>query len=648
MNVAAPPAPAAALSIGITGHRGGNRAFATNREAIAAVLEQVFDIIERAKGVDAGSPVRLQSLLADGADTMASRAALARGWGLVAPLPFGRNLNVAINAGPTSLADARALIDGERAQEPTVEARAAQIRELISAARCFELAERDELLTRLLLEKLAAPADLVAAQAFAARCSARAALAGRVMIEQSDIVIGVWDGVSRAFVGGTGHTISEALEHGAPVVWIDAIAPANWRILRAPEALASPPGENRADRETELQELVKAAMGSGSDLGTATLSNERWRPRSNRWWNGYRRIEVLFAGDGKPFRSLRQVYETPEEIASGSAFDALSAVRGLPGGDKSFADAIERGVLRRFAWADGISSYLSDAYRGGMIANFLLSATAVVAGISYQPLGAPDEKWVFAMGELLLLSAILLITWMGGRRRWHGRWFETRRVAEYLRHAPILLALGVARAPGRWPTGSDVSWPEFHARHALREIGLPQVALTPGYLRHALGQLLDAHVTSQRDYHEGKARRLTAVHHNLDKFSTLLFQLAVAAVASYLVIASAAALQIIQESWPHKLSYVFSFLGVAFPTFGAAIAGIRYFGDFERFAAISEVTATKLDGVHSRIALLLEAPDDRIDYARVSELAHATDDIVVSEIENWQAVFGGKHISVPV
>lgn len=648
MNVAAPPVPVAALSIGITGHRGGNRAFAANREAIAAVLEQVFDIIERARGVDAGSPVRLHSLLADGTDTIASRAALARGWGLVAPLPFGRNLNVAINAGPTSVADARALIGGEGAQEPAVEARASQIRELMSAARCFELAERDELLTQLFLEKLAAPADLVAAQAFAARCSARAALAGRVMIEQSDIVIGVWDGVSRAFIGGTGHTISAALEHGAPVVWINAMAPASWRILHAPEALAVPPGENQADRETELQELVKAAMGSGSDLGSATLSNERWRPRSNRWWNGYRRIEVLFAGDGKPLRSLRQVYETPEEIASGSAFDALSAVRALPGGDKSFAGAIERGVLRRFAWADGISSYLSDAYRGGMIANFLLSAAAVVAGIAYQPLGAADEKWVFALSELLLLAAILLITWMGVRRRWHGRWFETRRVAEYLRHAPILLALGVARAPGRWPTGSNVSWPEFHARHALREIGLPQVALTPEYLRHALGRLLEPHVASQRDYHEGKARRLTAVHRNLDRFSTLLFQLAVAAVASYLVIAGAAALQIVPESWPRKSSYVFSFLGVTFPTLGAAIAGIRYFGDFERFAAISEVTATKLDGVHSRIALLLAAPDDRINFARVSELAHATDDIVVSEIENWQAVFAGKRISVPV
>ncbi len=97
-----------------------------------------------------------------------------------------------------------------------------------------------------------------------------------------------------------------------------------------------------------------------------------------------------------------------------------------------------------------------------------------------------------------------------------------------------------------------------------------------------------------------------------------------------------------------RLPKLFTYLGVMFPTLGASIAGIRYFGDFERFAAISDVTAEKLDNVHKRIQHLLGAPDANLDYGVVSELAHTVDDIVVSEIENWQAVFGGKHITVPV
>jgi hypothetical protein len=181
-----------------------------------------------------------------------------------------------------------------------------------------------------------------------------------------------------------------------------------------------------------------------------------------------------------------------------------------------------------------------------------------------------------------------------------------------------------------------------------REVGLPRAKVTPNYLRHALKTLLDTHVTQQRDYHHAKAKRLTAVHHNLDALSEWMFRLAVLSVAIYLGLQAAAWLKLFDKALLKELSKIFTFLGVLLPTFGGAIAGIRYFGDFERFAAISEVTAQKLDNVHARIALLLKAPDAAMDYGPVAELAHAADDIVVSEIENWQAVFGGKQMTVPV
>jgi hypothetical protein len=93
---------------------------------------------------------------------------------------------------------------------------------------------------------------------------------------------------------------------------------------------------------------------------------------------------------------------------------------------------------------------------------------------------------------------------------------------------------------------------------------------------------------------------------------------------------------------------LFTFLGVMFPTVGGAVAGIRYFGDFDRFAAISRISAEKLDGVHRRACLLRAAPDHALDYGSLSDLAHAADEVVVSEIESWQAVFAGKHFTVPV
>jgi hypothetical protein len=642
----APTSPPIRLSLALTGHREGNATFAANRAAIVAQLDVIFSqiaasAVDSADQLGALAPIRLHSLVADGTDQIGLILGEQLGWELVAPLPAGRELNLAINAQPTSAEDARVLLAGGVPADPKLATAAGAIRHWYGRCRLFELADCDEALTEQFIDSLDNPTDREAAHRFSATLSAQVALAGRTMIEQSDFMIAVWDGRSANLIGGTGHTIAAALDRGCPVLR---------HILHAPESLAAlPPSE---DREAALDDLVRRALrpGEGGTLrsGAENLAAEAWHEHSSRLWTGYRRIEAMFGGDGRPFRSLVTHYESPEEIAVGSGRAVLAAAANLPGGDAELPQRIEAEVMRRFAWADGISARLSDAYRGGMTLSFVFSVMAIISGISYEPFAGAEYKWLFATGEFLLLASILGIIWLGGRERWHKRWFETRRVAEYFRHAPILLLLGVARPAGRWPKGTDTSWPEYYARHALRGLGLPQVAVTREYLRRAASSLLDAHVTAQRDYHRIKAKRLNTVHHRLDKVSERLFQAAIVSVSLYLTCAATAALGILPHEIVSKVGKYTSFFGVVFPTLGAGLAGIRYFGDFERFAAISQVTAEKLDSVHTRIELLLSAPDHALTYSQLSELAHAADDIVVSEIENWQAVFGGKHITVPV
>lgn len=632
---------------------------------MARVLDEITDILGSLTPPfgEPFAPIRMQSLLADGTDQMAAHEALRRGWDLVALLPFGEVLNTAINANPRTAEDARALLAGREPADGEAQRRAAALRSFTTEAQVFELADADAAIAEHFLAMHDAPGDAGRAEIFRAESSVRVALAGRVTIAHSDLLIAVWDGARTSLVGGTGHTVAAALDMGTPVLWIDPAAPDAWRILGAPEALALLHEESAvADREALLRQIVLAALlpvgvvstttaapPNARDLGVATISAGNWRARSNPLWHAYRWIERRFDGQKQtgPHRSLTQTYETPAEIATGSGAAVAAALTNLPAADRPFADRVVAGVLGRFAWVDGIAAHLSDTYRGSMVVNFMLSAMAVISGVAYLPLVDSSWKWPFAAFELVLLCAILVITFVGQGRRWHGRWFETRRVAEYLRHSPLLLSLGAARATGRWPRGSDTSWPEHYARHALRDIGLPRVRITPEYLRAVLVELIAPHVASQCSYHAQKARRLAAVHHNLDHLSERSFQLAVAAAALYLVLAAASWAGLLNEYFFMGLTKVFTFFGVALPTFGGALSGIRFFGDFERFAAISRVTAGKLEAVNARIALILRAPDSVLDYGSVAELAHAADDIVVSEIESWQAVFEAKQITVP-
>ena len=651
------------LGIGVTGHRHANQAYAANAAAIESVLEDLFADVDRLTGeaaVDglAIASTRLSTLLVDGTDQLAARLGRALGWEIVAPLPFGRTLNAAINAAPETPADVRAILAGQAPADAAVAARLAAIAEAADNARVFELAEQDDRIAQLYLAAVDAPDDPMAARVLQAETAYRASLAGRVLIEHSDLLVAVWDGVSWAELGSAGWTVATALDLGSPVLWIDPARPADWRIMETPEELIhrrKEPVETEG-RHARLRTLVKRAVLP--EVGEAEAREQiaaarafeaiGWRPKSNRLAHAYRRVEALFDGGKRPFRSLVQRYEAPDAVASGSGENLDRLMRTLPGSDPHLAESVRDIAMRGFAFADGVSSRLSDAFRGGMTVSFILSAFAIVGGILYLPFGLNEQKWVFALFEFSLLVAIIAITVKGQKGRWHQRWFQTRRVAEYFRHSPLMLVVGSARPPGLWPQATGATWPEWYVRHALRAIGLPRGKVSAAYLREALQGLLREHIVPQRDYHAAKAGRLRRVHHNLDRLSEWMFGAAVLSVTLYLLLAGATELGLFSAPLLEKLGKTFTVLGVAFPTFGAAIAGIRYFGDFERFAAISEATAEKLTFVETRAQRLLDAPPDTIDYGHVAALVHAADEVVFSEIESWQSVFGSKATTIPV
>ncbi len=658
----AEPVPCPCLSIAVTGHRASHPSFPPDASDLTNLFRTVFGqidgVLADCSGELGGSlaATRLHTLTSDGTDQIAANLALDRNWELVVPLPFGKAVNAAINARPMDAADLRSTLAGGRPANTEAAQRIDRIDAILSQARLFELADDDERIAALLTAASEPDSSPDTRKAADLAAGSRATTAGRILIEQCDFLIAVWDGVSIADVGGTGHTVAAALEQGTPVLWVDPAAPMHWQILQTPEALAGPGAAVAETQDADaLAAIVRASVlpqtstMTGSHIGTDALNSARWRDRSSLFAHAFRRIEALFGEQGLARRlgSVRQTYERPSAIGTGSASPLLSAIDALPCGDPGLWARIEARVLRRFAWSDGISARISDSYRSGMTINFLLGSFAIIAGVLYLPLVDTSQKWLFAGIEFALLLTVIAITVYGTRHRLHGRWFETRRAAEYLRHSPVLLAMGVARPAGSWPRGTRSFWPEWYARHSIRAVGLPEAKIDKPYLHAALGILRDHQVLPQRDYHRRKARQLNRVHEGLDRLSAVLFVAAVLAVAIYLGLVAAEHFTGLAGGWPGHAAKLFTVLGVALPTLGGAFAGIRYFGDFERFATISEVAAEKLGVVADRIALLQGAPAERLEYRHVAELMHAADDVVFSEIQSWQAVFSGKKITVP-
>jgi hypothetical protein len=282
---------------------------------------------------------------------------------------------------------------------------------LTAQASVLELADQDALIAAQFVDLFDQSGDRTKAQLFSADSSRRVAMSGRIIIEQSDLLIAIWDGVSTAAVGGTGHTIAAALDSGTPVIRIDPVRPDGWQVLRTPESLLqNPPPEAQPELAlaTLLDSLFPEAapfIAKSSAAGQPSrpippdeaIAAERWHARSNPASHAYRRIERLFGMDGMArLGSVSQRYEHPDGVETGSAAPLLAAFRGLPGVEPSYVESLLPGVFRRFAWMDGISARLSDSYRGGMIVNFLLSFLAIVGGTAYLPFLTSDSKWPFA------------------------------------------------------------------------------------------------------------------------------------------------------------------------------------------------------------------------------------------------------------
>lgn len=636
------------LSVGITGHRETNVTYRDNVLGIEAALESIFAVLDSTATKECKP--RLHALLALGADLVAVETALRRGWQVAAPLPFGKALNIAINAQPENPEDACNILQGLAANNPLVAANAGRITDIASRVTCFELAERDDCMTTMFIDSLQYPKSPDAVHAFSVAASDRAALAGQVMIDQIDLLIAVWDGHSPGPVGGTKHTITRTLEMGINALWINASSPSEWRLFDNPEALANRWHLPVLQNTDALRTIASHRVPHDEiNIGAMLLDAQSPPVKSRKRFHAYRRIEAIFGGSfPASLGSLTQHYMTEDEVVGNESASLLTSARSLIAADTALIAKTESNVVRRFARADAIATYLSDAYRGGMVANLLLAAFAVIGGIAYLPFFDAALKWPFALFEFALLATILLVIVTGRRRDWHGRWFQTRRVAEYLRHAPFMILLGVARPTGAWPHSSDTSWPEDYVRSILREIGLPNAVMDQATLRTALENWIGQHVSTQRRYHIAKAVRLDRINHRLERISEYLFLTAMITVAVYLGAEVAGAYGLIPADNVRHASKLFTFFGVALPTLGGALAGIHYFADFGRFAAISESTANRLEAVERRISTLLDVDDDELDYGRVANIARVVDEIVVSEIEHWQDVFGGKHISVPV
>lgn len=569
------------IAIGITGHR-LERMAGFDLDALAV---RIGDTLRALEDAAPGVRFRLVGSLAEGADTIAARVALERGWQIDAVLPFDRS---------------------EYARDFDEPGTADGLQELLAQATdVFEL-----------------PGTRSEAGGEAAAYER----AGRVVLAQCELLLAVWDGGPPQGRGGAAQIVAEAIGRGLPIVTLHPDA------AQAPVLLWSGLNEHQLGPES----IDSIARGGVEDLHrifaliapAAASTPARVRPR--RILRTPRIVGIayplLLALTG--VRRLRRTdFAAPRSRSS-------DATTGQP---VTFDERVEIQVTPFFERADAEASVSAQLFRGAFVSNFALAAIAVSLSL-IGLVASPALKSALVLGEFFSIATILLITRIGGRVGWHQRWLEQRRLAERLRCLTLSAELGDL-STSELSRQSDTA--SRQACAIARNLGLPSDRVTATYLEAAHGRLVSL-LSDQIEYLMREARRMHALEHRLHRAGGVLF--ATTALICAAVLASEAVSAFLPARWSELIRHPplgLTILSAALPAIGAAIYGIRMQGDFAGAAERNTALTAQLVGLR-RLAC-----DEEPQFDGLQRLVRRTTELLTEDVSQWFRASLARPLSLP-
>lgn len=625
---AGPPRVSLAFRVGVVGHR-PNRLKNANADELAQRLREMLQTVQaavidhhrvpdNAKRYSASPPqLRALSPLAEGVDRIFASGALDAGYTLTAVLPFHREEY------EHDFAPDKALVPGALDS----------FRELLARAETvFELdgTRGDE--------------------------SYAYQIAGEVVLNQSDLLVVVWDGERKNLRGGTEVILDAALGRGVPVAWIDAKAPHHWQLLTNQRQLRDRLGDegetitlsdssDRSALSAVVQRLLQFPEAPAATDHAHRLDNPNkgWkaylRERQARWnpaifWKWFRNI--LGKTSWLPLSSW-----APPSMSVQPYEDAVTPDWPRHP-DHPVARVIDQ-LRPYYAWPDKLADRYADGYRSAFVMAYLLAALAVACALAPSALDMPEHEAgeiIFAVLECLAILLIISVVVLGRKRDWHQRWLDYRLLAEIVRHQRLAAPLGGQRAspsvPAHLASYGDpaTSWMGWYARSLERALGLPSAKVDRLYLERSLADIR-ALLIGQIGFHQTTAKRTTTIEHKLHM--TELFLFGGTLVFCLLHIAGGIG------SF-HLRGAILTFFCGFFPVLGASLAGITNQGEFRRIGqqsrSMAERLQVQLNELESLAIRVAETEHDPEQWS--ADIANAATDsarMMVSEVLGWRVIF---------
>jgi hypothetical protein len=632
-----PPRPRLALAVGVIGHR-PNRLpleptkLATIANEIAAVFAAIGRQAAAANNAEYFSGQRpvvaVISALAEGADRLGAHAAIARkqvaddtgvGFELDVPLPFSVDLykddfktEESKSEFDTLLRQARSVLvlPGERGRADDTPQKA-PLRE----KRAYEDA-------------------------------------GLTLLNQSDIILAVWDGETSAGRGGTRNLLDIAALSGTPIIHIDAKCERPTRVLwngldRFPSTPNTVDDLPARRLDTALPGLVdKLLLPPEAEGDVERLRLKSYYDKRLRLQNFGLAFPMLMALlEVRERRHTDWLPPRPEALSA----DLVKFDRSEPPNAQLQQTSV---LATAYGWADAWGVWLAQVFRSAFVMNFSLAAFAVVVAATslvwtdiaefmdpakYSSLGEMAKelarhKLPFVSIELIFILSVVGVTRAGYVNDWHHRWIEAREVAERLRMAFPLWALGLR--PTAFPV-EEPAWTGWYTRAIVREQGMRPAILDAAGLRQGCATLRSL-LADQCGYHRSTERRMEKMERRLERIGAVLFILTLLALFVFCFTL------LVHISLPPRITFAVTGIAAGFPALGTAMFGIRVIGDFDGIARRSERTYQVLQ----RIIDAIDA-EDPPSLTALRARARAASDVMLGDVSSWRLAAESRTLAIP-
>ena len=443
-------------------------------------------------------------------------------------------------------------------------------------------------------------------------------LVGKAVVAAADILVAIWDGRPGNGPGGTAHVVDQAIANGVPVIHVmverETGQSGRVRLLAGGEIgdpevqpFGSPDSYDRLLRDTLLPHTADERKHI-ADFFKETVRSFIWRAE-------YPLMLALLMVKKLPAKWWR---ETPPQHD---------------------LDRDARPDAAAYDWANLLAIRYAQMFRSGHVANYILSASAVL--LALVGLLAPGIKFYLVLAELGTIGLLFLNTRAGTEGDWHRRWLQYRHLAESLRPLFYLKETGLISTPfrsdfvqGNAHREAGADWTRWYAAAIWREMASPVGGIDQRETAALVQRFSEQQVVPQAQYHRVNAARMSLLDHRLHEVGNFLIGAVIAVCFLYLL-----GYKVLHDA-TKSLTNPFIFLTAGLPAVGSAVFGLRGHGEHLLAASRSASSATALDAAAARLALVTD-PE-----GLARELDHAAS-IMLADLNEWTISYRERSLEIP-